>query len=234
MLSPGDVLGLTLVYLYLGGVVALTKFLAGRGKGRYNRKVVHILVGNIVFIWWLFDDRLVMALLAAAPFIPLLYLVSPRCPFTRLKSGFLGTASSQGHDLGLVYYAISWTVLALLFFDLRALASVGIVAMAYGDGIGGLVGARYGRRRTSNGKSVEGTAATFLATVTVSGVVLAFYQYLRETGALESAPMDGWVLVGAAVGVGAFVTLLEYITPGQYDNLVVPISTALVLYIGGI
>ena len=77
-----------------------------------SRKILHIMVGNIVFILPLFQTREIMAFLAAAPFIFLTFLISPYSPIKGLSK-----VSKAGHELGLVYYSISWTILAYLFFD---------------------------------------------------------------------------------------------------------------------
>ena len=164
MLSEGDIVGLILVYSYVALVIVIAVYAKRRYPGCGYRKIVHILVGNIVFLWWVFDSRYIMAFLAAAPFILLLLLVTPRSPLRKLDNSFLKMATVQGHGLGLVYYAISWTILALLLFDNRMVASIAIVAMSYGDGVGGLIGKQYGRLKIWKDKSYVGTAAVFLGT----------------------------------------------------------------------
>lgn len=234
MVSSGDALGLLLVYLYVASVVLLAKLLDRMGIDDCKRKTVHIMVGNIVFIWWIFDSPYIMAFLAAAPFIPLLYLVSPASRSSRFKETFLGSATKEGHDLGLVYYAISWTILAFFFFDFRAAASVGIISMAYGDGMGGLIGKRFGRRRIWKDKTLEGSLAVFLTTTLVTFIVLVFYQWIGSMGLYESSVLSLPFIFMTAPLIGSFVALLELITPGKYDNLLIPISTALLLVALGV
>ncbi len=234
MVSPGDAVCLLLVYSYVAAVVLLARFLDSRGFDNCKRKTVHVLTGNIVFMWWIFDSQYVMALLAAAPFIPILYLASPACRAERFKKTFLGYASEEGHDLGLVYYAVSWTVLAFFLFDYRAAASVGIVAMAYGDGLGGLIGERFGRRRLGNGKTLEGTLSVFMGAAAVTTIVMLFYQWLNAQGVYGSTAIGIPYIAGIALLVGAYVALVELYTPGRYDNLIIPISSALILVALGV
>lgn len=234
MVSTGDALGLLLVYLYVAAVVIFARILDKRGYDDCKRKTVHILVGNIVFIWWVFDSPYIMAFLAAAPFIPLLYLVSPACRTGRFKETFLGSASKEGHDLGLMYYAISWTLLAFFLFDYRAAASVGIVAMAYGDGMGGFIGKRIGKRKFKNGKSVEGTIAVFCTTTIAVTCVLLFYQWLNTMGIHETAQLTLPFILLVAPLMGIFVALVELVTPGKWDNLIIPISSALIMVALGV
>lgn len=233
MWSMGDIVGLILVYSYVTVVIIVSTLAKKRFPGCGYRKIIHILVGNIAFLWWVFDSRYIMAFLAAAPFIVLLLLVTPRSPLRKLDNSFLKMATSQGHGYGLVYYAISWTILALLLFDDRMVASIGIVAMSYGDGVGGLIGKQYGRRKLWKDKSYVGTAAVMIGTFLAALAVLAFYTYLN--GVVPGLNVHQYSVAsafGLAAVVGLFVSLVEMLSPGEYDNLIVPFSTvALVLLI---
>jgi dolichol kinase len=234
MVSTGDALGLLLVYLYVGAVVIFARLLDRKGFDDCKRKTVHVLIGNIVFIWWVFDSPYIMAFLAAAPFIPLLYLVSPACRSNRFKRTFLGSATKEGHDLGLMYYAVSWTLLAFFLFDYRAAASVGIVSMAYGDGMGGFLGKKIGKRKFRNGKSLEGTLAV-LTTTTISVLtVLMFYQWLDSMGIHETSQLALPFIIALSLFMGIYVAIVELITPGKYDNLIIPISTSLIMVVLGV
>ncbi len=196
------------------------------GKGVF-RKAVHILVGNIVFIWWAFDSSLIMSFLAAAPFALLLLLISPISPVRVLDGSLLEEASAEGHSYGLVFYAVSWSVLALVLFNDRLAASIAIAAMAYGDGIGGLVGKRYGRRRSWREKSWAGTGAVALVTFLATLVVIAFYTQLGSLRqGLNVFPYTIAQAFGLAALSGGFVAFVEMLSPGAYDNLIVPLLTA--------
>jgi dolichol kinase len=230
MLSAGDIVGLILVYSYVALVIAISVYAKRKYPGCGYRKIVHILVGNIVFLWWVFDSRYIMAFLAAAPFILLLLLVTPRSPLRKLDNSFLKMATAQGHGLGLVYYAISWTLLALLLFDNRLVASIAIVAMSYGDGVGGLIGKQYGRRKIWKDKSYVGTASVFSGTFLATLTVISFYTFLNTYIPSLNVFYFGLALaVVVSAVVGAFVALVELFSPGEYDNLIVPISTAILM-----
>ncbi len=233
MWSMGDIVGLVLVYSYVILVIIISTLAKKRFPGCGYRKIIHILVGNIAFLWWVFDSRYIMAFLAAAPFIVLLLLVTPRSPLRNLDSSFLKMATSQGHGYGLVYYAISWTILALLLFDDRMVASIGIVAMSYGDGVGGLIGKQYGRRKLWKDKSYVGTAAVMIGTFVATLAVIAFYTYLNGVvPGLNVHQFSVLAALGLAAVVGLFVAVVEMLSPGEYDNIIVPFSTvALVLLI---
>lgn len=228
MPTTNDMIGLLLVYGYVSLVVLLAQYLGRKGFKSCKRKLIHILVGNIVLFWWIFDTPYVMAFLAAGPFIPLLYVVSPYSPLKRFRRTFLADTTMEGHDLGLVYYAISWTLLAYFLFDHRVAASIGIVSMAYGDGVGGLIGSIYGKRNVIGRKTIEGTIAVLITTAAVVLTIMIFYDALDQLSLfmMNSHSMTYFLTVSAVVGI--YVAMVELITPGKYDNFVIPISTALI------
>lgn len=226
--TDGDLLGLLGVYGYVITVVCVTWLLAGRFNN--PRKVLHILTGGIVFFWWSFDTREVMAGLAAFPFIMILLLASPISPIGRLRRSPLGSRTSEGHAYGLVMYAVSWTLIAYFMFDHLLSASIAIAAMSFGDGMGEFVGRRFGRHEYMHRRTAEGTAAVFLA-VTVSVIVLSWF-YCDIVGASGTSLPDHLLLFAASIG--AFVSCLEAVTPGRVDNLVVPLVTGGYLCILGV
>ena len=234
MVSSGDLTGLFSVYGYVVLVVLISRVVRKGRIGGIHRKVIHILIGNIVLFWWMFDSPYIMAFLAAAPFIPLLLLVFPFSPIRKLRTSFLGETTGESHGLGLVYYAISWTILAFFLFDNRMIASIAIVAMSYGDGFGGLIGKRYGKRKILREKTLEGTTAVFAATFIATITVFLFYQFLASNGTFGTFSLDPLTALGVAVFTGVFVAIVELVTPGEYDNLVIPLLTGGVLVLVGL
>jgi phytol kinase len=239
-MDQADLIGLLLVYLYVGSVVLIairSTYLTDRG---WNRKFIHIMIGNIVFLWWIFDDKFVMAFLAAAPFIPILLYSSLKGDRirqeneTRTVRSALAEASLNGHRFGLVYYAISWTLLAFLLFDHRLIASIAIVAMAYGDGMGGLIGRRYGRRKLLGKKTLEGSSAVLVFTAVAILAVIAFYGSLSSVGWFPDHRIPLTMALTVAVLTGIYVSFLELVTPGEFDNLVIPLSVGIILLLAGV
>ncbi|OGS42001.1 MAG: hypothetical protein A3K67_06160 [Euryarchaeota archaeon RBG_16_62_10] len=227
-LTEGDLVGLAGVYGYVSMVVAASWAL--KDRVRNPRKIVHIATGGIVLFWWTFDSGAVMAGLAALPFVPLLLLASPGSPVTWLRSSPLGARSSEGHPHGLVLYAVSWTILAYFLFEDLFAASVAIAAMSFGDGMGEVVGKRYGRRQYMEDRTVEGSLAVFVATA-VSVIALAWFYFdlIGYSGGTVPALIPLF-----AVSVSGFVACLEAVTPGAIDNLVIPLAVGGLLHIMGV
>jgi len=210
----GDVLGLLLVYGYVAVLLVVTEKVLSKRYPVGSRKALHILVGNIAFLLPLFETREVMAFLAAGPFIVLTFLMSPHSPIKK----FRGKTSEAGHGLGLVYYAITWTVLAFLFFDHQEVIAIGIFAMSYGDGLASLVGMRLSGRTYqvfSDVKSYGGSVTMFVATFVMMIVALLYYGMSVSTDVF-------FILLGIA-GVAA---VMEGATPLGLDNFSVPFVAA--------
>ena len=212
-MEAGDIIGLVLVYGYVILLLVLSEKVLKKYPN-FSRKFLHIMVGNILFILPVFTSRWVMALLAAAPFIILTFLMSPSSP---LK--FKDRISTSGHGLGLVYYSISWTALALIFFDQPWIIAVGIAAMSYGDGMAALIGKQYGKIKyniSGDEKSLEGSLTMFLVLMAALGIVLVYY----------GVPAS--ITVIAIVALVA--TIFEAVTPNGLDNLTACFS-AVISYI---
>ncbi len=204
ILNNGNFWGLVFVYGYVAILLLISEKVLYKHP-KFSRKFLHIMVGNILFILPLFDSRWVITFLAAAPFIPLTYLMSPYSPIKSVKDKL----SESGHGLGLVYYAISWTVLAFFFYDQPWIIAGGIAAMSYGDGIASLIGQKFGRSKyciSGDVKSLEGSAAMFLILLITLWIVLKYYAVL---------PISPLVIVSVAL----VATVLEAITPKGLDNI---------------
>jgi len=210
-----DILGLIVVYGYVAFLLVLTeKALAT--KPEISRKVLHIMVGNVAFLLPVFATRWVMAFVAAAPFILLTFLMSPYTPIKSIR----GRTSAAGHSMGLVYYSITWTILAYLFFDNMVVIAIGIFSMSYGDGFASLIGVKYGKEKyniVGDEKSFVGTFAMFLFTFIMMLVAILYYQYVQGIPFAFSPVSIGFLLLFSAVGA-----IVEGFTPKGLDNLTVP------------
>jgi phytol kinase len=198
-----DIIGLILVY----GYIVILLIISEKVLNQYptlSRKFLHIMVGNILFLLPLFTSRFIITFLVAAPFIVLTFFMSPYSP---IKLG--DRISSSGHGLGLVYYAISWTVLAFFFFNQPWIIAVGIAAMSYGDGMAALVGRRYGKNKykiLGDVKSFEGSIGMFITLILSLTIVL--YYYHVPTSTFITIPI-----------IALVATIFEGITPKGLDNI---------------
>jgi phytol kinase len=213
-----DIVGVAAVYIYVVVLIVFTEKVFSKKYPVQSRKFLHIMTGNIAFILPLFETREIMAFLAAGPFILFTFLMSPYSPIKSMR----GKTSEAGHGLGLVYYAITWTVLAYVFFDHREIIAMGILAMSYGDGLASLIGIKYGERKYTvfkDTKSYVGSVAMFVCTFLLLIIALLFY----------TVPVTGRV-VAYLLCMAGVATVVEGITPLGLDNLSVPFVVALMYW----
>jgi dolichol kinase len=196
-----------------------------------SRKFLHAMIGNLPFVIPFFTSNIYPALVAA-PFILVTFIASPVSPFKSVSARLKGLAdiTEEGHHLGLVFYAISYTALALLFASRPYIIAAGILPMAYGDSAASLVGERYGRTKykLTTTRSLEGSVAMFVTGFVSIVASLAFFS------ALYSFSLYDWIV--PALAVAATTTLIEALSPKGSDNLTVPAVGALtfLLLTGGI
>ena len=194
------------------------------------RKFLHMMIGNLPFFIPFFTTNIFPTLIAGS-FILVTFLASPYSPFDnigrRLKR--LADITEEGHQLGLVFYAISYTFLALFFNPKPYVIAAGILPMAYGDAAASMVGEKYGRRKYKlvAEKSLEGSAAMFLVTFASFSASLAFFSVLYPL-----SPIDK---ILPALAVATVATLVEGFSPMGFDNLTVPAFSVLtfLMYGGG-
>jgi dolichol kinase len=213
-----DLVGVAAVYIYVAVLIVFTEKVFSKRYPVQSRKFLHIMTGNIAFILPLFETREIMAFVAAGPFILFTFLMSPYSPIKSMR----GKTSEAGHGLGLVYYAITWTVLAYAFFDHREIIAMGILAMSYGDGLASVIGIKYGKRKYSIFKDIKsyvGSIAMFVCTFLLLVVALLFY----------AEPLTTRVTVYLLCMSGV-ATIVEGVTPLGLDNLSVPFVAALMYW----
>ena len=213
MSISGDIAGVLLVYIYVVILLIVSEKLLDKWP-ELSRKFLHIMVGNVAFLLPIFQTSWVMAFVAAGPFILFTFLMSPYTPIKSIK----GRTSAAGHSMGLVYYAITWTILAYLFFDNMVIIAIGILAMSYGDGFASIIGIRFGKKKYNvfgDQKSYVGSFAMFVFTFITTVVALVYY----------SIPLSSYVFL-VLLGIALVAAIVEGLTPKGLDNLSVPFVTA--------
>ncbi|MDJ0533152.1 MAG: SEC59/DGK1/VTE5 family protein [Xenococcaceae cyanobacterium MO_207.B15] len=208
---------LTLVFIYLGILVliaeALSRYISNDPE--LTRKVVHIGSGNVILLaWWLhISTWIIVAAAAIASIIALISYFVPIIP----------SINSVGRkSLGTLFYAISIGVLAAIFWNNSPqYTAIGILIMAWGDGMAAIIGQRFGKhsyRIFDIKKSWEGSLTMAVTSFVVTSSILLFTQ--ENTG-------QTW-LISAIVAVIA--TALEAFSKLGIDNLTVPLGSAGLCY----
>jgi len=213
-----DIAGVALVYIYVAVLLIVTEKLLDKYP-KVSRKVLHIMVGNVAFLLPIFQTREIMAFVAAGPFILFTFLMSPYTPIKSIR----GKTSAAGHGMGLVYYSITWTILAYLFFDNMVIIAIGILAMSYGDGFASIIGLKFGKTKYKvfgDKKSYVGSFTMFVFTF-LATIVAVLYYGISITSTL--------LLVLLLI---SFVSaIVEGLTPKGLDNLSVPFVAAFIYWV---
>ena len=172
-----------------------------------SRKIVHIGTGAVVPLAWFFEIPFVVALPVAAV-ITVVTTINHQWRFIP------AVEDVDRNSYGTIAYGIAITTLLLLFWPTRADAvSAGVLVMALGDGLAGLIGRNVASPKWvlfGQNKSSVGT----MTMAVVSGLVLI--GLARWSGADLSLP--------AALGMVAMATGLEQLSWRGLDNLSVPLS----------
>ena len=172
-----------------------------------SRKIVHIGTGAVVPLAWFFEIPFVVALPVAAV-ITVVTTINHQWRFIP------AVEDVDRNSYGTIAYGIAITTLLLLFWPTRADAvSAGVLVMALGDGLAGLIGRNVASPKWVLFGQTKSSVGTMTMAV-VSGLVLI--GLARWSGADLSLP--------AALGMVAMATGLEQLSWSGLDNLSVPIS----------
>jgi len=231
-----DIIALILVYLLIAAALGLSLYVEKKKINWDTRKIVHIGVGAFIYIWWAFTQNWIMLAFFAIPFAVVLFLAMfPGNPVSNSKLGEL--TNDKGHRYGLFLYVVSICLLVAFFFDHWLAATIAVVAMTRGDGFGSIVGRRFGKHKIINGKSLEGSIGVFAATALFSIFVIIVYGFLSSQGmfALHAIYVPGLGFgVLCALVAGVMASVIEAVCPGDFDNLCIPLSIAIVLTLMGL
>ncbi len=176
-------------------------------KQELSRKIVHIGTGPVIILAWLFEIPKSIAFFSALLITIVLginyqYRLLPAIEDIERKS------------FGTVAYGISITLLLLIFWPHYASCiAIGVLSMAFGDGLAGLIGKSINSPKWSvlgQKKSIAGT----LTMLTVVGITTGIISSINH---LNIQPLE-------IILISLIATFLEQISPWGIDNITVPIG----------
>ena len=178
-----------------------------------TRKIVHIGGGFVTASLPLFVDLNTVLIIAGGFFLLLVW---------SKQQEMLGSIHDIDEDsVGALLFAPTVALTAVFFWPINQIIFQGaILVLGLSDGLAGLVGKKYGKRKYSvtGNKTIEGSIVFFLSTFLI--LLAVFF----TTSANFTLQILGLIFVGSVV-----VTVVEGLSGKGWDNLLVPISTALVL-----
>ncbi len=218
-----DCLGLIISYAFVFAAIFAAE---GLRKWRnlsidFTRKFIHIAVGMwsvgtvLLFKHWYF------AVIPPLSFVVINYISYRRETFKAMET-------SEPGNLGTVYFPISFALIIVLFWLTRPQRYPGLIVaalmpMTWGDAMAAILGGWFGQYRYQlygTSRTMEGSLTMFL------------FSWLATFLALLLFPPSGFLtsLLHALV-VALVATLVEAFSPWHIDNLTVPLSSALLLFL---
>ncbi|CEJ47258.1 SEC59/DGK1/VTE5 family protein [Chrysosporum ovalisporum Ak1311] len=183
-----------------------------KGEPEIVRKIVHIGTGNVIMLaWWLNVPAslgITASIVASG-----ITLLSYRFPI------FPGINSVGRRSFGTFFYAVSIGILVAWFWHIQQpqYAAIGIMVMAWGDGLAALIGQRFGKHKykvLGAQKSWEGSLTMTLASYTITSLILL------------SVEGNIWPIWVVSLAIALTATCLEAISFLGIDNLTVPLGSA--------
>ena len=207
------------------GVSGMAQLIRSRRRSlvHWERKLYHCLMGTACFFLYAFfldRNQALWALGTVGGVLVVGDVLRFRFPLLNgLVVKYFGPVMRREQLKGpsaSTYYVIALTLLTVFFPKPTVLISV--LLLAFGDSAASLVGTQWGRRRVFGGKTVEGAAANFLASLLVVYLAARFYFGLSAADGL----LLGWVSALASV-------VMEILPLPVDDNLSLPIGSAVIL-----
>lgn len=207
------------VFAYLAMLVLIADLL-GRlltDDPELTRKIVHIGSGNVILLaWWLniSQEVIIIAAIIAAAIAIVSYLIP-----------ILPSIESVGRkSFGTLFYAVSMGVLCACFWqNTPQYAVIGILVMAWGDGMAAIIGQRFGKHQYRVGqiaKSWEGSLAMMGAALIITVIILL---------STEGNIWQTWTI---SLVVAIVATALEAFSKLGIDNLTVPLASGFLCLFG--
>ncbi len=206
---------LLIVLLLFFLVFGLAEFLYKRKLPVYvTRKVVHMGGGVVATLLPFFVKLETVIILGVGFFLLLL--------FSKRKKLLNSIHATEDYSTGALLFAPSLMITALIFWPKNILIFQGAtLILGLADGIAGIVGAKYGRKRykITGSKTIEGSVCFFFVTVFVICGILYINGGLTFDKSL--------VVLGSSL----ILTIVEALFGNGWDNLFIPIISGTILYL---
>ncbi len=211
-----------------GGIILASAYvMAEKGVSKWKpRKMVHIGMGSIIALTVHAYATISGPALAAGIFLTI--LVYAWAHKSDLITELL-VAGSRENESSLNTFAsgfmgmIAFVVSFLIFFQRPEIFVAAILAVAWGDAAGEVVGRSVGGtilKRRFRGKSVEGSFGVWA--MTVVSILVAMFIYS------DACPLC--VLIQIAL-IGIVIMILELFSIGWTDNFLIPLATAFLMWL---
>ena len=111
---------------------------------------------------------------------------------------------------GATYLILGFVIITLLFNKFIVILSM--IISSFSDSMAAIIGIKFGKFRIFNNKSIEGFYVFFISTFTIVFI-------------LSQLPLLYIFIISFTI------SLTELLTPAKYDNLAIPLSSSIILYL---
>jgi len=227
-LAPTDVVMAIATGFIVSVVLTAAYFLSGSGMPKWRpRKLVHISMGTVVGLTLVGYSNLSGPSFAAGIFLFILFYSwahKSELIGELLTAGSRDGETSQNTFMAGFMAMISFGFVFLVFFSRPEIFVAAILAVAWGDAAGEVLGRPHGGKlikKKYRDKSIEGSFGVFL--FTTLAVITSLIIYSPDTCILCFLPQ---ILI-----VAVCATFAEFMSIGWTDNFFIPMVTALALWL---
>ena len=195
-----------------------------RASLQLPRRFFHCLSGLIsgtIYMLFLSHKQAIYILGGAASIFYILEQIRinyPNQPGLNVVNKYFLRAEEHLKESAAVPYLMA-LLLTIITFP-KSIALTAIFTLAIADPLSAIIGIKYGKHRIVEGKSLEGSAAFFISTMTVCFLIFI--------------PLGGnsfWPVLANAFFLGLFGSAFEMLPLKLDDNLTIPLFTATILWI---
>ncbi len=219
-----DWLNLLLLFACIPTLIIISELIRKKLHWRQEatRKIVHISVGLLLLLTPLLL-KTSLPLLTVAVFFTIFNYIA-------LKKNLLPGIHLDKHNLGTVYYAFSFFVLVLLFWEnFKIIIIASMMVMAVGDAAAAIIGHSLKRPHPytliRDKKSWEGSFG-----MVIVSTIAVFLTFLLYPPNLVTSNHTTFFLFLFSLLTSIIAAVAEALGDGGNDNLSVPLITAVVLY----
>jgi len=227
-----DIIGLISSYVYAFGLLVVVEKIGSvfSWPQHLTRKIIHIGAGMWIWAILVLFDTWQIGIIPFATFILLNYIFYRKETFKMMDR--------KESTPGTVYFAISITILFVLFWrkdgpiDYLAIAVASIMAMTWGDALASIFGIQWGKKRIRLSGSDKSWIGSFtMLLVSILSIFLSLLIISKSGLSPFGFAMPQDALIKASLLTGVAATIAEMISPAGTDNLTVPLTSALVLWL---
>jgi dolichol kinase len=233
------VMSITLFYVFL--VILIPRVLKDKGviSSFMARKTIHFFAGLAVLVTPYLYYPILSVFLAGAMTV-MTYKSGEKTNITQLKKLYDAIGEEEEKKVGYLQgpfgYCLAITILVAIFLlapDLYYFPIAAILIMIIADTGASIFGKKYGShviniKFTQSKRTVEGSACffvlAFLCALFAYAVIGVFFPGFSHPLEMRTALMLS--LITALVSMS-----LELVSPGKWDDMIVPIGTALIVYL---